>query len=118
MSEARSPALKFAPYTELAGAPNVVVDGSPTDGTVLCLTHWPGIAAPAEFAADLSAQMAFAYLGAFDRHDGAHAVSNNHFDQDGLVSLHALSAPEAALARRELLIEVARAGDFYHLRFP
>jgi hypothetical protein len=112
MTKGRSPALEFVPYQDLAGAPNVVVDGSPTDGTVLCLTHWPGISGPSEFAADLSAQMAFSYLGAFDRHEGAHAVSNNHFDQDGLVSLYALSAPDAALARRELLIEVARAGDF------
>jgi hypothetical protein len=33
----------------------VVVDGSPTEGTVLCLTHWPGIAAPEAMRADLSA---------------------------------------------------------------
>jgi hypothetical protein len=56
--------------------------------------------------------MAFLYLGAFDRHEGATAVSNNHFDQDGLVGVFALCRPEAALARRALLVEVARAGDF------
>jgi hypothetical protein len=56
--------------------------------------------------------MAFAYLGAFDRHGDAEVVSNNHFDQDGLVGLFALVAPTEALARRDLLVEVARAGDF------
>ena len=67
----RSPLLGFVPYHELDGRPNVVVDGSPTTGTVLCLSHWPGIASPAEFRADLSAQMAFAYLEAYDRHHPA-----------------------------------------------
>ena len=92
--------------------PSVVVDGSPAPGTVLCLSHWPGIGSPARFAADLSAEMAFAYLDAFDLHEGASVVSNNHLDQDGLVSVFAVTRPDEALARRELLVEVARAGDF------
>jgi hypothetical protein len=110
----RSPDLHYVPYAQLQadGRANVVVDGSPTTGTVLCLSHWPGMASPAEFAADLSAEMAFLYLGAFDRHEGATAVSNNHFDQDGLVGVFALSRPSAALDRRPVLEEVARAGDF------
>ncbi len=109
----RSPDLHYVPYAELAGGtPNVVVDGSPTDGTLLCLSHWPGIGSPARFAADLSAEMAFLYLEAFDHHPGAEAVSNNHFDQDGLVGVFALASPADALARRALLVEVARAGDF------
>jgi hypothetical protein len=78
----------------------------------LCLSHWPGIGSPSEFAADLSAEMAFRYLHSFDRHESARAVSNNHFDQDGLVGLFALVAPAAALVRRDELVEVARAGDF------
>lgn len=112
----RSPLLGFVPYNELGGRLNVVVDGAPASGTVLCLTHWPGIDSPPQFQADLSAQMAFAYLEAYDRHDPADAVSNNHFDQDGLVSLYVLARPEAALARRDLLVEVARAGDFATFR--
>ncbi len=110
--ESRSPRLGFVPYEELDGRPNVVVDGSPADGTVLCLSHWPGIVSPLRFAADLSAQMAFAYLDAYDPHESATAVSNNHFDQDGLVSLYALVHPDRALARQGLLIDIARAGDF------
>jgi hypothetical protein len=108
----RSPGLRYAPYGDLRGVPSIVVDGSPAEGTALCLSHWPGIGSPPEFAADLSAEMAFAYLAAYDRHGGAAVVSNNHFDQDGLVGVFALASPEAALARRALLVEVARAGDF------
>ena len=46
------------------------------------------------------------------------AVSNNHFDQDGLVSVYALVHPSDAMARRALLIDIAAAGDFgtYRLR--
>ena len=108
----RRQSLTYLPYHELGGRPNVIVDGSPTEGTVLCLTHWPGNPGLAQFAADLSAQMAFTYLDAYDRHQPARCASNNHFDQDGLVSLFALVDPDHARARRSLLVEVARAGDF------
>jgi hypothetical protein len=47
-----------------------------------------------------------------NHHGDAAVVTNNHFDQDGLVGIYALAAPEAALAARELLIDVAAAGDF------
>jgi hypothetical protein len=108
----RAPDLHYIPYGELAGEPSVVVDGAPAPGTVLCLSHWPGVGSPPEFAADLSADMAFLYVDAFDRHGEARLASNNHYDQDGLVGLFALVRPDQALARRDLLVEVARAGDF------
>jgi hypothetical protein len=104
--------LRYAPYDELAGAPNVVVDGSATEGTVLCLSHWPNTPAPPGLEADLSAQMALAYLDRFDRHGSAELVSNNHFDQDGLMSVYALVEPDAARARRDFLVDIAAAGDF------
>ena len=88
-------ALHFVPYGSLGAAvPSVVVDGSPAEGTVLCLSHWPGIECPAEFWADLSAEMAFLYVDAGGSGGGAASVvSNNHFDQDGLVGVFALSSP-------------------------
>ena len=106
------PRLQFCSYEELNGRPNIVVDGSPTGGTVLCLTHWPHIESPARYRGDLSAEMAFRY--AENRRGGGDAtlVSNNHFDQDGLVSMYALTHPAEAAARRDLLIDVAHAGDF------
>lgn len=110
--------LRYAAYHRLGGEPNVVVDGSPTEATVLTLSHWPKTPCPAGLEGDLSAQMAFAYLDRLNRtdptdlHGEARLVSNNHFDQDGLVSVFALISPREALARRDLLIDLAGAGDF------
>ena len=106
--------LEFSPYAPAASEPNVVVDGPPTVGTTLTLSHWPGSPeVPADLQADLSAQMAFRYLGRRKPlHGSAKVVSNNHFDQDGLVSVFALTQPEAALGRRALLEDLAAAGDF------
>lgn len=105
-------AVRYVPYHQLDGRPNVVLDGSPTEGTVLTVSHWPGYPPPAEVAADLSAQMAFRLLAHPELIDGAELVSNNHFDEDGLVAIYAVTRPEDALARRELLEDVAAAGDF------
>jgi hypothetical protein len=86
----------FVGYPQSAAEPNVVVDGSPNDATVLTLTHWPGFPQPEGFQFDLSAEMAFHYLDAPIDHRPADLVTNNHFDQDGLVGLHALINPELA----------------------
>lgn len=106
--------MRYVEYEASAAEPNVVIDGSPNAGTVLCLTHWPGIeCALPELADDLSAQMAFRYVDAgMDRHGHAEAVTNNHFDQDGLAGVYALVEPEHAMANRALLEDVAAAGDF------
>lgn len=109
--------LQFVPYGDLAGRPNVIVDGSAAEGTVLCLSHWPDTPTPPEVRGDLSAQMAYRYLRTFDRHGDARLVSNNHFDQDGLVSVFVLADPPAALAHEDLLTDVAAAGDFGTYRF-
>jgi hypothetical protein len=108
--------FRFRGYAESAAEPNVVVDGSPNDGTVLALTHWPGFAQPEGFHFDLSAEMAFHYLDDPIDHPPAEIVTNNHFDQDGLVSVHALVHPQLSLDHRDLLIDVAAAGDFATFR--
>ena len=109
--------MRFEPYDDLAGRPNLILDGSPTAGTALTVTHWPGFPPPEEVAADLSAQMAFRLLERPEVvPDGVQLVSNNHFDQDGLVSIFAVTAPEAATARRARLEDVASAGDFATFR--
>ncbi len=92
----------------------MVVDGAPGRGTVLTLSHWPASPTPTPLAADLSAQIALRWLAGRHRWRwrGAEAVTIDHLDQDGLVSLYALISPQAALARRPLLEEVARVGDF------
>ena len=109
----RSPALHYVPYGELAGVPSVVVDGSPTDGTVLCLSHWPGIGSPPAFAADLSAEMAFSYLDAGSATTPAPAPCRTTTSiRTAWSGVFALASPAEALPRRDLLVEVARAGDF------
>src|SRR3954447_12389205 len=104
--------VRFVPYPELGDTPNVIVDGSGIDSTVLTLSHWPGSSVPAPLAADLSAEIAVKYLEHPELHVAADAVSNNHLDEDGLMGVFALVDPEFALAHRELVVDVARAGDF------
>ena len=104
--------MDYRAYSELTETPHVVVDGSAQASTVLTLSHWPGAATPEVLRADLSAEIAFNYLDHPELHTDAAYVTNNHFDQDGLVAVFALTNPDAALARRDRLIDIARAGDF------
>lgn len=104
----------YVPYHELGEQPNVIVDGRGNKNTFLTLSHWPGNETPEKYKDDLSAQIVFRYLESGDAplDQTPVAVSNNHFDEDGLVSVFAMVNPEYALANREFLIDVARAGDF------
>lgn len=106
--------LTYVPLDAADTVPNVVVDGTPAGATRLTLSHWPGSPeVPVELHADLSAQMAFRYLDhPVALHGDATGVTNNHFDQDGLVGVFALVDPEAADARRARLEDLAAAGDF------
>ena len=105
-------ALRYVRYEDLEGTPNVVVDGSAGPDTRIVLSHWPGSPTPDVVRADLSAQIALLALDHPELFDGIDAVSNNHFDQDGLMSVYALTDPEGASSRRDRVIDVARAGDF------
>ncbi|MFM2078255.1 MAG: hypothetical protein RJA49_2145, partial [Actinomycetota bacterium] len=108
--------LRFLGYHRMGDIPNVVVDGSPTASTRLTLSHWPGSPTPDDVLDDLSAQIAFHALDRPRLLDGIEVVSNNHFDQDGLMSAYALLEPTAAQARRAAVIDVASAGDFATFR--
>lgn len=114
--------MKYAPYSELSGKRHVVVDGAAQQDTVLTLSHWPGSGSPPEFRADTSAEIVCNYLatpGASKQYaPKVRAVSNNHFDADGLCSVWAMVHPKKALARRDLLVDVATAGDFSNYRRP
>lgn len=102
----------FVPFDELDTTPHILVDGAGNAHTVLTLSHWPKSGTPAPLKADLSAQIVFNYLKSPAHHVCVEAVSNNHFDEDGLVGVYILLDPDEAEARRELLVDVARAGDF------
>jgi hypothetical protein len=102
----------FVPYEDLGDSPNIVVDGAGNPATVLTLSHWPKSGTPKALKADSSTEIVFNYLAAPRFHVAATRVSNNHFDEDGLAGLYALIEPEAATAMRDLVVDVAHAGDF------
>jgi len=104
--------MRYVPYDELRSEPNVIVDGSATGGTLLTLSHWPQSGTPLEFAADTSAEIVFRYLDRPAANVNAAAVSNNHFDEDGLIGIFAMVDPATALRYRDRLIAAATAGDF------
>ena len=79
---------------------------------MLGLSHWPDGGVPDAFAADTSAEIVVRYLQR--DHDGPEVdtVTNNHFDEDGMLASWLLLARPA----RELwsaAIAAAEAGDFH-----
>ena len=106
------PPAKFTPYAAARGLPNIVVDGPPLPSTLLTLSHWPNNQSPPTLKRDTSTATAFAYLDAVDLHQAVPWVTNNHFDEDGLFSMYAVTEPERALRDRELLIAASFTGDF------
>jgi hypothetical protein len=114
--------VKYVPYSQLSGVPNIIVDGAAQEDTVLTLSHWPGSGSPPEFRADTSTEIVLNYLqtkGAKKQYaPKVRAVSNNHFDEDGLCAVWAMLNPKLALEHQDLLVDVARAGDFDNYRRP
>lgn len=104
--------MRFRGWSECRGTPHVLADGTPTEGTTLVLSHWPKSGTPWPLKADLSAEIAFAYLDAPEHHVDVPWVTNDHLDVDGFVAVYVLTQPQHATERRELLVEVAAAGDF------
>jgi hypothetical protein len=102
----------YCPYSELGDQPNIIVDGKSQRATELTLSHWPWNSTPPELLRDTSTDIVFAYLDAPEHHQNISLVSNNHFDEDGLLSMYALIDPTNALRYRELMIGTSRAGDF------
>jgi hypothetical protein len=104
--------VRFVPYSDLVGVPNVIVDGTTRRSTVLTLSHWPASATPPELLRDLSTEIVLAYLRSPEHHVDVDAVSNDHFDLDGFMGVWSMVNPDDALANEHLVAEVARAGDF------
>lgn len=125
------PRLPYEPYESLSERPHIMVDGAARASSVLTLSHWPQSPTPAPLARDVSAASVLEYVRLAARGGGAssgrggralrdaligaraaEAVTNDHFDEDGLMSVFALVEPEAALARADLVVAVATCGDF------
>jgi Family of unknown function (DUF6687) len=104
--------MRFIPYTLAATLPNIVVDGAAAAKTVLTLSHWPRSGTPARLRADTSAEIVFNYLDTPSVQVEVDAATNNHFDEDGLIGIFALTEPTLAASHRTLLVDVAKAGDF------
>ena len=103
---------RFVPDDRLSG-PCCVVDGPRLPEAVLALSHWPGSGTPEALRADTSAEIAVRYLEADPRGPAVEALTNNHFDEDGLFA-HLAAARAAARRRpaRALAVAAAEAGDF------
>ena len=104
---------RFVPAEDLGGAPHVVVDGARLPGTALSLSHWPDAGTPAALAADTSAEIVNRYLRAGAAGPAVAAVTNNHYDEDGLFGIWMLlERPAEGGPERRLAIAAAEAGDF------
>ncbi|HEX2506936.1 MAG TPA: DUF6687 family protein [Miltoncostaeaceae bacterium] len=103
----------FVPAEDLEGAPHVVVDGARLPGTALSLSHWPRAGTPPGLAADTSAEIVDRYLRAGAAGPEVAAVTNNHYDEDGLFGIWMLlERPAESAPERRLAIAAAEAGDF------
>lgn len=113
MTQSRYPSHHYLGLDEIGDEAHIMVDGAPRPHSALLLSHWAISPTPRHLWRDLSAEIALAYLldqGTWD--SSASAVTNDHLDVDGLVGLFFLTNPEVALEHSELLVEVARIGDF------
>src|SRR5215468_6883761 len=109
--------MRYVPYEALGEEPNIIVDGPANAHTRITLSHWPYSPTAVALREDLSAQIVFRYLNESQWRVEADAVSNNHFDEDGLVSIFSILNPEAAQNQRDLLTDIAAAGDFGTYRY-
>src|SRR5689334_15425029 len=82
--------MRYVPFDDLGDTPHIIVDGDGNAHTTLTLSHWPGSPTPEPLKDDLSAQIVFHYLDRPEWHVPVSAVSNTHFDEDGLVGIYAL----------------------------
>ncbi|MCA9002058.1 MAG: hypothetical protein KDB61_09050, partial [Planctomycetes bacterium] len=95
------------------------VDGA-SQGPGLNLSHWPGNETPVELKHELSTGIALNFVRLPETQQaelakGCTALTNNHFDTDGVLALFVLRYPEKALPFADTLLEIAAAGDFFQL---
>lgn len=122
--------LGYAAYEALEERPHVMVDGAARRTSVVTLSHWPQSPTPPVLARDLSVEIAVEYVrlatgrASLSRRDRpailtllaagrqAEAVTNDHFDEDGVMSVLALVDPEFSLRNAHLLVAASSCGDF------
>lgn len=108
-----APDAGFVPAEDLRGEPHAVVNGARLPGTALALSHWPDSGTPAALAADTSALIVNRYLRSKTAGPELRAVTNNHYDEDGLLGIWLLlERPAEGSPERALALAAAEAGDF------
>ena len=107
-----TPDAAFVPFHQVHGRPHIVVDGPWCEGTVLGLSHWPDGGVPARIAADTSSGIVARYLDSAPSGPPVEIVTNNHFDEDGLLAAFLLLERPPPGEMRDRAIAAAEAGDF------
>jgi len=103
-------AKHFLPFHKIGDQEVIVVDG--LHPQALVLSHWKGANIHESIAADTSGEIV---LNAIEQGlEGLEIrnISATHFDIDGFVGVFALFSPALAMEFKEVLIEMARIGDF------
>ncbi len=104
--------MEFRAYDELYDLPSIVVDGRAHKESVLVLSHWRNSGTAKELIRDTSTEIVLDFLEHNELPKNVEYVSNDHFDEDGLIGIFAILNPEYALSKKSLLIDIAQAGDF------
>jgi hypothetical protein len=107
----------FRAANEVGGRPHVNVDGPQAPGIALGLSHWPDGGTPGQLLADTSTAIVARYLAAHATGPLVDTVSNDHYDEDGLLAVWLLLArpPDGD---RERAMAAAEAGDFFTWSAP
>ena len=66
--------MRYLPYAAASSEPNVIVDGTANDRTLITLSHWRQSGTPAELMADTSTAIVFNYLDRPDLHAEASQI--------------------------------------------
>ena len=110
--------MEFKAYSDLNGQPNIIVDGSPHKDSILVLSHWKGSGTPKEYIRDTSAEIVLDYMEKNHLPPEAKFVSNDHFDEDGLIGVFSILNNDYSLTHKKTLIDIAEAGDFRKYNDP
>jgi hypothetical protein len=108
-----APTADFVPWDDVGDRPNIVVDGPLREGTTLGLSHWPDGGTPSQLAADTSTEIALRYVDQPAGGVEVAVVTNNHFDEDGLLAAWVVLHRPGPGPRRALAVAAAEAGDFH-----
>ena len=74
--------MRYLPYAAASSEPNVIVDGTANDRTLITLSHWRRSGTPpAGLMADTSTAIVFNYLDRPDLQVPADVVSNKGFGE-------------------------------------